>query len=77
MTVKTITIDLEAYEALRRHKREGQSFSQVIREHFGGRRTGRTLLAAVGEAVLSDSTLAAVERVVEERGEDSARSVDL
>ncbi len=77
MAVKTITIDLEAYEALRRHKREGQSFSQVIREHLGGRRTGRMLLAAMAEAELSESALAAIEQVVETRADDSARTVDL
>jgi predicted CopG family antitoxin len=77
MAVKTITIDLEAYEALRRHKGNGQSFSTVIKEHFGGRKTGRALLRAVADAKLADSTIEAIEKVAEARQADSARQLDL
>ena len=45
MAVKTITIDMEAYELLARHKAEGQSFSQVIKAHFGEQPTAGRLIA--------------------------------
>jgi predicted CopG family antitoxin len=77
MAVKTITIDLEAYEALRRHKSEGQSFSRVIKEHFGGRKTGKTLIEALAKATLSEETLDALDDLVEARQGDQARSVNL
>lgn len=34
MTTKNIAITQDAYELLTRNKRAGESFSQVIREHF-------------------------------------------
>ncbi len=77
MAVKTITIDLEAYEALRRHKRTGQSFTQVIKEHFGGRKTGRSLAGAVAMISLDESTVEAVEAAVRSRRSDAARATDL
>ena len=77
MAVKTITIDLEAYERLRRHKRNGQSFSQVIKEHFGARPTGRDLLAALESVRLSDETVEALERLVDRRPQDSTRPIKL
>ena len=61
MAVKTITIDLEAYEILARHKRAGQSFSQVIKQRLGGRMTGRDLAQAVARTRLSERTLDAIE----------------
>jgi predicted CopG family antitoxin len=73
MAVKTITIDMDAYEALRRRKREGQSFSTVIKEHFSGGPTGSVLKRSLVELKLSESTLDAVDCVIEERRKDSPR----
>ena len=73
MAVKTITIDLEAYESLARHKRKGDSFSRVIKEHFGRRRTGRDLAALVETLRLSKDTLEAVEKIVRRRRRSRAR----
>jgi predicted CopG family antitoxin len=67
MAVKTITIDLEAYEALARRKRPGQSFSDVIKGHFASGSTGRDLLEAVKRFKLSEDTLAAVEAQIRAR----------
>jgi predicted CopG family antitoxin len=77
MAVKTITIDLEAYEALSIHKKAGQSFSQVIKEHFGRRRTGRDLAALLDQVTFSEETLDAIDAVIEERRRDVARPVDV
>jgi predicted CopG family antitoxin len=77
MAVKTITLDLEAYELLRRHKRGRQSFSQVVKEHFGPRRTIDEFRKALDEVTLSDETLDAIDRQIEERQNDLARPVDL
>jgi predicted CopG family antitoxin len=77
MAVKTITIDMEAYETLARQKRPGQSFSQVIKERLGSRRTGRDLAAALKAVRLGGKTLDAVDAVVRRRHRDRPRRVEL
>ena len=77
MAVKTITIDLDAYEVLRRHKRIGQSFSQVIKERFNAPKTGGDLRAALDRFALSSDTLDAIEDVVRRRAENPAGSAEL
>lgn len=73
MAVKTITIDLEAYDTLARHKKPGQSFSQLIKAHFGPRKTVGEFRRALRAASVSDATLNAVEDVVHARRASRAR----
>lgn len=73
MAVKTITIDMEAYETLARRKRQGQSFSQVIKEHFTRGGTGADLLRAVQRANVSEDTIDEIERQVKARRKHPAR----
>ena len=78
MAVKTITIDIEAYELLARHKTEGQSFSQVIKAHFGEQPTAGRLLARlrtmrVGPPLPDDDFHEQVTKLIRERKLDPAR----
>jgi predicted CopG family antitoxin len=77
MSVKTITIDLEAYELLSRHKREGQSFSQVIKAHFGPQPTVARFRERFRSVRLADDTLAAIEKLVKRRKREPARAAIL
>jgi predicted CopG family antitoxin len=74
MAVKTITIDLDAYTLLSRRKKEGQSFSEVIKAHFGNQPTAAGFKAALGQVRLSDETIHAIERQVQSRKTDPARA---
>jgi predicted CopG family antitoxin len=74
MAVKTITIDLSAYEALSRRKRAGQSFSDVIKAHFATGGVGADLLAAARRVHVGDETLDGVARVVAGRTRSRART---
>ncbi len=75
MAVKTITIDLEAYGLLSRHKREGQSFSQVIKERFGPQPTAGRFLAHLRSTRMSETSLDAMDAVVRRRPSDPARAL--
>ena len=77
MAVKTITIDMEAYEALKRHKGSGQSFSDVIKEHFRGHTTGRGLAHVVAGLRMEESTLDELDRLIDTRTRDEADAAEL
>lgn len=77
MAVKTITIDMGAYELLSRHKKPGQSFSQVIKERFGADKTGKALLAGLQGIVLTERTLDEIQRQVARRRGSRARPTKL
>ena len=72
MAVKTITIDIDAYDALARRKGPGESFSDVIKKQFKGG-TGADLLRAVQGIRISDKTLDAIERQIKNRRKSPAR----
>jgi predicted CopG family antitoxin len=74
MAVKTITIDMEAYELLSRHKRGGLSFSEVIKKHFGPQPSVGRFLERVRSSRLSESTLEGIERQVQARRREPARA---
>ncbi len=73
MAVKTITIDIQAYDALARQKMPGQSFSQVIKAHFGPRKTVAAFRRALRGTVVSEHTLKAVDDMVRSRKKSVAR----
>lgn len=78
MAVKTITIDMEAYETLSRHKRAGQSFSEVIKERFGAPMTvGRFKERLKHLPPLDPVVINAIERVVSDRKRSPVRIIKL
>lgn len=68
MGTKTISLAEDAYERLKRHKRKGESFSDVVR-----RLTDDVQLASYFGR-LDDDTAAELERVIESRRGDRAET---
>jgi predicted CopG family antitoxin len=76
MAVKTIPLDAEAYEALARQKRPGQSFSELIKERFGRRTTAADLLRIAADFKFSEATLDAIEEQIRARSESPVGATD-
>jgi predicted CopG family antitoxin len=77
MAVKTITIDIEAYDVLSRHKRPGQSFSQVIKEQLGGRQTVGAFKRVVRATAVAERTLDSIDAQLASRRKWTARVPEL
>ena len=77
MGVKTITIDLEAYERLAAEKGRHESFSRVIKRRYRRATTAANLLARLDEICLSSVTVRGLEAVVRSREASPADSPTL
>ena len=74
MTFKMITIDLEAYSLLASRKREGQSFSAVIKESLRGKATAKDLLLVLSSLKVQNDTLVRLDKQVARRRENPAKA---
>jgi predicted CopG family antitoxin len=68
MAVKTITIDMEAYDLLVSRKRPGESFSKVIKRTLRAKTcTAGEFLDSLDTVQLDDETLDLVDRRIRDR----------
>ena len=74
MAVKTITIDMEAYELLAAEKRGKESFSQVIKRRLKKNSTSANLLRNLPRLALSRETLDHVDKLIVLRTSSSSDS---
>ena len=77
MAVKTITIDMEAYDMLSSSKRNNESFSRVIKRKFRCAGTAKVLFERLDEVCLSESSLKALDKIHKERQKSPAESKKL
>jgi len=74
MAVKTITIDMEAYNLLTAQKRPGESFSRLVKRRLRPSRTAATLLDRLSKVALSEDALDRVDEVIKSRAASPAES---
>ena len=68
MGTKTISLADDAYERLRAHKREGESFSDVVRRLTGG------VTLSEYHGVLDEDTATELEGIVERRRAERSKT---
>lgn len=71
-TKKAIRIDEEAYDRLRAARKEGESFSQVIKRVVRKPPDARRLLEEIGEQAISREASEAIESHIRHRHRQSA-----
>lgn len=74
MAVKTITIDMAAYDLLSNQKNPNESFSKFIRRRLAPEKTAEGLLKVLPELMLEPDALRGMEDVVASRGNSMAES---
>jgi predicted CopG family antitoxin len=74
MSVKTITIDTEAYDILAREKRGKESFSKVIKRRLRPIHTASALRERLPSLCLAEDALDRVEEIVAARRSSLAES---
>lgn len=77
MAVKTITIDMEAYDLLASQKQGNESFSRVIKRRLRPENTASALLRRLDDVLLDDDTLDRIEEIVAARAESMTTSESL
>ena len=74
MAVKTITIDMEAYNILKNEKMKGESFSQVIRRRLKKNSTAHNLLHNLNKFSLSEDTISNIDELINDRNKSMINS---
>jgi predicted CopG family antitoxin len=65
--MKTLKIEGDAYERLKQARREGETFSEVIRRCVPRRRSAEEILDTFQKAAISNETLNAIDESVSRR----------